>query len=105
MEFNSSLKLIMILSDGINGHVNQSRGVAYWLSALSNAEVVEADVPSLDKISKLRARFMAKKVSKGSCKPQKFVKNFHNHHYKRVRHSQWKRRDTYSLCRKHCRSI
>ncbi|MEG1641539.1 MAG: ELM1/GtrOC1 family putative glycosyltransferase [Synergistaceae bacterium] len=77
MEFNSSLKLIMILSDGINGHVNQSRGVAYWLSALSNAEVVEADVPSLDKISKLRARFMAKKVSKGSCKPQKFVKNFH----------------------------
>ena len=41
-----ALKVIVILSEGIRGHVNQSRGVAYWLSRLTGAEVLEAEVPT-----------------------------------------------------------
>ena len=35
MTHGDALKVIVILSEGIRGHVNQSRGVAYWLSRLT----------------------------------------------------------------------
>ena len=31
MSEGKSIRLIVILSDGIRGHLNQSRGVALWL--------------------------------------------------------------------------
>ena len=40
-------RLVIILSDGIRGHVNQSRGVASWLGRLCGARCLELDVPRL----------------------------------------------------------
>ena len=39
------LKHILILSDGIRGHVNQSRGVVEWLVRKTGAGVMEIEVP------------------------------------------------------------
>lgn len=50
------IKVIVILSDGIRGHLNQSRGIAYWLSKFSGAEVLEAEVPVLTGTAKARAK-------------------------------------------------
>ena len=72
----SSLKVILILSDGINGHANQSRGIAYWLSSETGAQIIEAVVPKLSRSEKLKARFMALSVSKGKTAPEKFVTRF-----------------------------
>jgi hypothetical protein len=41
------LKHILILSDGIRGHINQSRGVVEWLVRKTGAEVMEIEVPEL----------------------------------------------------------
>lgn len=51
-------RVVIILSDGIRGHVNQSRGVALWLGRLSGASVLELEVPRLSGV----VRFMALKV-------------------------------------------
>lgn len=51
-------RLVIILSDGIRGHVNQSRGVALWLSRLGGCPNRELTVP---KISSAK-RFLALKV-------------------------------------------
>jgi mitochondrial fission protein ELM1 len=40
-------KQVIILSDGIRGHVNQSRGVARWLSRLAGSGVHELEIPRL----------------------------------------------------------
>ena len=58
-------KSILILSDGIRGHVNQSRGVALWLARLSGAVTCELGVPGLSGPArfaalKVRARILAK---------------------------------------------
>lgn len=58
-------KTIIILSDGIRGHVNQSRGVALWLTRLSSAVTFELELPRLPHMArfaalKLRARILAK---------------------------------------------
>ena len=39
---------VFIFSDGIRGHLNQSRGIALWLSRIAGAEVIELEVPRLD---------------------------------------------------------
>lgn len=59
----SGPKSILILSDGIRGHVNQSRGVALWLARLSGATACELEVPRLSGLRrfaalKLRARIL-----------------------------------------------
>ena len=41
------LKLVVIISDGTRGYVNQSRGVASWLSKRTGAEVLELEIPQL----------------------------------------------------------
>ena len=61
-----SIKVIVILSDGIRGHINQSRGVAYWLSKLSGAEVLEAEVPILTGAAKARAKAGASSLVGGT---------------------------------------
>ncbi len=56
MSAGDALKVIVILSDGIRGHINQSRGIAYWLSRLTGAEILESDVPQLTGAARARAR-------------------------------------------------
>jgi len=51
-------RVVIILSDGIRGHVNQSRGVALWMGRLSGASALELEVPRLSGV----ARFMALKL-------------------------------------------
>ena len=39
--------LLILLSDGIRGHLSQSRGVAGWISRFTGADIVEMEVPHL----------------------------------------------------------
>ncbi len=66
MKNGSSLKVIVILSDGIRGHLNQSRGIAAWLSKMTGAEVLEAEVPILTGAAKARAKKGAMKLAGGN---------------------------------------
>jgi mitochondrial fission protein ELM1 len=56
------LRLVVIVSDGIRGHVNQSRGVASWLSKRTGAEILELEIPELGRIRRHRARKGAGKL-------------------------------------------
>ncbi len=51
--------LVVILSDGIRGHLHQSRGVAHWIAEATGADVVERDVPRLSGMK----RFLLMKVA------------------------------------------
>jgi len=55
--------LIFLLSDGIRGHLFQSRGVAGWLSRFTGADMVEVEIPKLSgwkrvRLLKWKARFL-----------------------------------------------
>lgn len=65
-EEKGSLKLILILSDGIRGHLNQSRGVAKWLSRATKAEILEAEVPSLSGFARFAARARMRRLFSGN---------------------------------------
>ncbi|MCE5202281.1 MAG: mitochondrial fission ELM1 family protein [Synergistaceae bacterium] len=60
------IRVIIILSDGIRGHLNQSRGVAVWLSKLTGAEILETEVPCLSGFAKMRTRAGARRLVGGS---------------------------------------
>lgn len=66
MNPGDSIKVILILSDGIRGHINQSRGVAYHLSKLTGAEVLETEVPILTGTAKARARTSSRVLANGT---------------------------------------
>ena len=66
MNAGGSLKTILILSDGIRGHINQSRGVAYWLSQLTGAEILESEVPALTGAAKARAKTASRALAGGT---------------------------------------
>lgn len=66
MNAEISLKAILILSDGIRGHLNQSRGVAHWLSRLTGAEILESEVPLLTGAAKARAKAAARALAGGT---------------------------------------
>lgn len=66
MEERCQLKLIVILSDGVRGHLNQSRGVAGWLARATGAEILEAEVPALSSFAKFRARAGVRRLRKGN---------------------------------------
>ncbi len=51
--------LVVILSDGIRGHLYQSRGVAHWIAEVTGADVVERDVPHFSGMK----RFLLMKVA------------------------------------------
>ena len=61
-----AIRIIVILSDGVRGHLNQSRGVAAWLAKLTGAEVLEAEVPVLTGAAKARARNAARRLPGGN---------------------------------------
>lgn len=52
----SGLKLVVILKDGIRGHVNQSRGIAAWLAKRTGAETAEIEIPELKGVARLKIR-------------------------------------------------
>ena len=60
------LKLVVILTDGIRGHVNQSRGVAMWLSKYTGAEIMELEIPELMGVKKSKARMAASRLLGGN---------------------------------------
>ena len=66
MNSGDALRVIIILSDGIRGHVNQSRGVAYWLSRLTGAEILESEVPLLTGAAKARAKAASRVLAGGT---------------------------------------
>lgn len=43
----SDLSLVIILNEGIRGHLSQTRGVAHWLAELTGARIKEVKVPDL----------------------------------------------------------
>jgi len=49
------LKLVVIISDGTRGYVNQSRGVASWLSRRTGAEILELEIPQLKGLRRRKA--------------------------------------------------
>lgn len=55
-------KLIVILSDGIRGHLNQSRGVAVWMSRRIGCEVLELEIPELKGVQRTKVRSAAGKL-------------------------------------------
>lgn len=66
MNSTKSIKAIVVLSDGIKGHLNQSLGVAFWLSMLSGAEILETEVPILSGAAKARAKAASRKLVHGN---------------------------------------
>lgn len=66
MEGQHRFKLIIVLSDGIRGHLNQSLGVAKWLAKFSGAEILEADIPAQGNVAKLRSRVGARRLKSGN---------------------------------------
>ncbi|MDR0764692.1 MAG: mitochondrial fission ELM1 family protein [Synergistaceae bacterium] len=60
------LKLVVILKDRIRGHVNQSRGVAAWMSKRAGAEVAEIEIPEFKGIARLNVRRSAAALLYGS---------------------------------------
>jgi mitochondrial fission protein ELM1 len=61
-----NLKLVVILTDGIRGHINQSRGVAVWLSRRTGAEVLELEVPELNGVRRRKAYTAVAKLLEGN---------------------------------------
>jgi mitochondrial fission protein ELM1 len=66
MKNGENLKVIIILSDGVRGHLNQSRGIAFWLSKMAGSEILEAEVPILTGAAKARARKCSAKLVGGN---------------------------------------
>lgn len=66
MNGDKSIRVIIILSDGIRGHLNQSRGIAGWLSKLTGAEILESEVPLLSGAAKARARSASRGLVHGN---------------------------------------
>lgn len=66
MEEKCPLELIIILSDGIKGHLNQSRGVAMWLAETTGAEILEEEVPRLTGAARLKARAYMRRLMSGN---------------------------------------
>lgn len=58
----SSLEMIVIVSDGIRGHVNQSRGVARHLAEMTGARTMEVEIPRLAGVDRIRAKSSARRM-------------------------------------------
>jgi hypothetical protein len=61
-----NLKLVVILTDGIRGHLNQSRGVAVWLSRRTGAEVLELEIPELKGVRRRKAYTAVARLLEGN---------------------------------------
>jgi hypothetical protein len=57
---------VVILTDGVRGHINQSRGVAVWLSRRTGAEVLELEIPELKGVRRRKAYSAVAKLLEGN---------------------------------------
>ena len=61
-----NLKLVVNLTDGIQSHTNQSRGVSLWLSRRTGAEVLELEIPELKGVRRRKAYTAVAKLLEGN---------------------------------------
>ena len=61
-----NIKTIILLVDGIDEHVTQSRGVAKWIAELTGAEILEAKIPELTGVIKIKAKRASRGLVSGS---------------------------------------
>ena len=61
-----NLKAVVILSEGVRGHINQSRGVANWLVRRTGAEVLELEVPIPSGVRRSTLRAAAARLLEGN---------------------------------------
>jgi len=61
-----NLKLVVIITDGVRGHLNQSRGVAVWLSRRTGAEVLELEIPELSGVRRRKAYTAVARLLEGN---------------------------------------
>ncbi|MDR1978463.1 MAG: mitochondrial fission ELM1 family protein [Synergistaceae bacterium] len=62
----SNLKLVVILTDGIYTRLNQSRGVALWLSRRTGAEILELEIPELKGVRRRKAYTAVARLLEGN---------------------------------------
>lgn len=65
-ELASKLKAVVILTEGVRGHLNQSRGVASWLSRRTGAEIFELEVPVPSGVKYRALRAAASRLLEGN---------------------------------------
>lgn len=61
-----NLKAVVILTEGVRGHLNQSRGVAAWLARRTGAEILELEVPILSGVRRRALRAAASRLLEGN---------------------------------------
>ena len=61
-----NLKAVVILTEGVRGHLNQSRGVANWLVRRTGAEVLELEVPIPSGVRRSTLRTAAARLLEGN---------------------------------------
>ncbi|MDR3322008.1 MAG: mitochondrial fission ELM1 family protein [Synergistaceae bacterium] len=61
-----NLKLVIVLSDGVSENLNQSRGVALWLSRRTGAEILELEIPELTGVRRRKAFTAVAKLLEGN---------------------------------------
>lgn len=68
MNNSPKIKTIILLSDGIAEHDDQSRGVAIWISKLTGAEILETRIPELSGVVKLKVSRASRILINGNRK-------------------------------------
>jgi hypothetical protein len=68
------MKAVFIISDGIRGHVNQSRGVAHFLSLITGCEVRELEVSPAGFLAKIKAKRAIDKEGSGQKELVRWLK-------------------------------
>lgn len=66
MNNSATIKTIILLSDGVLSNDEQSRGVAIWISKLTGAEILEARIPELSGVTKLKVTRSSRILTTGS---------------------------------------
>lgn len=61
-----NIKMIIILNDTVKKHATQSRAVAMYLSKLTRAEVLEADIPRLTGVMKIKIKHASRALITGN---------------------------------------
>ena len=61
------MKAVFVISDGIRGHVNQSRGVAHFLSLITGCEVRELEARPAGFLVKIKAKRAIDKEGNGKA--------------------------------------
>lgn len=61
-----NLKAVVIITEGVRGHLNQSRGVANWLAQRTGAEILELETPIPSGVRRSTLRAAAARLLEGN---------------------------------------